>query len=329
MTEPAAAASEPEPAAASPLPCAGGPAAALELRGEQVEMRLGERSWRVRGLGKNTSLEQLRVNVLCARGEAFHLDTLDLYSARQRAAYVKQAAAELGLEEDIVKRDLGRLLLGLEELHERRVQEALRPKEPLAVSLSEEERAEALALLKDPRLLRRILADFERCGVIGEETNLLVGYLATVSRKLERPLGVSIQSSSAAGKSSLMEALLGFVPAEDQAKYSAMTGQSLFYMGERDLRHKVLAIAEGEGAEKASYALKLLQSEGELSIASTGKDPQSGRLVTQEYRVEGPVWLRSPPPRRWKWTRRCRTAAWSLRSTRPRADPRHPAAPAS
>jgi hypothetical protein len=62
-------------------------------------------------------------------------------------------------------------------------------------------------------------------------------------------------------------------------------------MGEADLQHKILAIAEEEGAEKATYALKLLQSEGELSIASTGKDPTTGRLVTQEYRVEGPVMI--------------------------------------
>src|SRR5262249_36120534 len=31
--------------------------------------------------------------------------------------------------------------------------------------------------------------------------------------------------------------------------------------------------------------------EGELMIASTGKDPATGRLVTQEYRVEGPVMI--------------------------------------
>ncbi|MFQ5353214.1 MAG: hypothetical protein ACE5D3_09115, partial [Candidatus Binatia bacterium] len=66
---------------------------------------------------------------------------------------------------------------------------------------------------------------------------------------------------------------------------------SLFYMGNQDLRHKVLAIAEEEGASRATYALKLLQSEGELTIASTGKDPQSGKLTTHEYRVEGPVTL--------------------------------------
>ena len=40
-----------------------------------------------------------------------------------------------------------------------------------------------------------------------------------------------------------------------------------------------------------AYALKLLQSEGELTIASTGKDPATGRLVTQEYRVRGPVMI--------------------------------------
>ena len=79
------------------------------------------------------------------------------------------------------------------------------------------------------------------------------------------------------------------MPEEERVSYSAMTGQSLFYMGETDLAHKVLAIAEEEGAERASYALKLLQSEGELTIASTGKDPHSGKLVTHEYRVQGPV----------------------------------------
>ncbi len=70
-----------------------------------------------------------------------------------------------------------------------------------------------------------------------------------------------------------------------------MTGQSLFYMGETNLKHKILAIAEEEGAHNASYALKLLQSEGEVTIASTGKDDESGDLVTKEYKVEGPVML--------------------------------------
>jgi hypothetical protein len=140
-------------------------------------------------------------------------------------------------------------------------------------------------------LLDRVLSDFERCGIVGERENKLLSYLAVTSRKLDTPLAVMIQSSSAAGKSSLMDAALSLMPDEECVRYSAMTGQSLFYLGEQDVRHKILAIAEEEGASRASYALKLLQSEGELTIASTGKDPESGKLVTHTYRVEGPVMI--------------------------------------
>ncbi|MGH3442519.1 MAG: DNA primase, partial [Nitriliruptorales bacterium] len=87
----------------------------------------------------------------------------------------------------------------------------------------------------------------------------------------------------------LMDAVLSFVPGEEQVAYSAMTGQALYYLGDVGLSHKVLSIAEEEGASRAAYALKLLQSEGALSIASTGKDPATGRLVTHDYQVEGPV----------------------------------------
>ena len=139
------------------------------------------------------------------------------------------------------------------------------------------------------RELAAIARAYDDAGIVGEQTNLLAAYLACASRKLAKPLAVIIQSTSAAGKSTLMEAVLSFFPPEEQVKYSAMTGQSLYYLGETNLKHKILAIVEEEGAEKASYALKLLQSEGELTIASTGKDPHSGRMETQEYHVEGPV----------------------------------------
>ena len=88
-----------------------------------------------------------------------------------------------------------------------------------------------------------------------------------------------------------MDAVLRFMPPEEQVGYSAMTGQSLFYMGGMELAHKILSIAEEEGVAQASYALKLLQSEGQLTIASTGKDPGTGRMETQEYHVEGPVMI--------------------------------------
>jgi DNA primase catalytic core len=279
---------------ASPMPVMTPVAVEAETAGDEVRIQLGDRRWRIRGMSRNLSVELLRVNVLVSRpdaerGQAFFVDTLDLYSARQRSLFIKEAADELGVEPKVIKRDLGRVLLKLEELQEQAIAAAAAPKEAAPAPMPERARAAAMAFLEDEHLLERILSDFERCGVVGEQTNKLVGYLTAVSRKLEEPLAVVIQSSSAAGKTSLMEAVLAFFPEEERVKYSAMTGQSLFYMGERDLAHKILAIVEEEGAERATYALKLLQSERELTIASTGKDPTTGRLVTHEYRVEGPV----------------------------------------
>jgi len=283
------------------LPASPMPTTARELpmtvkdgeHGREVTLTLGEdkdaRRYRVRGLAKNLAVDVLKVNLMVSTGDAFHVDTLDLYGAKPRGHYVVQAAQETGIDERILKADLGRVLLALEQLQDETIAKTLTA-EPQP-QMDEAEAQAAMALLKAPDLIERILADYAACGLVGEETNKLVGYLAAVSRKLDKPLGVVIQSSSAAGKSSLMDAVLAFVPEEEKVKYSAMTGQSLFYMGETNLKHKALAIVEEEGASRASYALKLLQSEGELTIASTGKDPQSGNLITQQYRVEGPVAL--------------------------------------
>ncbi len=276
---------------ASPLPPAPSVSLDAELRDNEVILAFAERRYRVRGLAKNLAYDLLKINLLTSIGDAFHVDTLDLYNARARQSYISQAAIELRVTEECLKSDLGRVLLRLEALQDQQIQTALKPKLPEAVTMSATEHDAALALLRAPDLVTRLLADYAACGLIGEETNKLVGYLACVSRKLDRPLGVVIQSSSAAGKTSLMDTVLAFVPPEDKVKYSAMTGQSLFYMGETNLKHKVLAIVEEEGASRASYALKLLQSEGELTMASTGKDPVTGNLVTQPYRVEGPVAL--------------------------------------
>ena len=285
-----AAPSLPEPTLASPLPPAPQEDAPVEQSDAELVLAYGERRYRVRGWKKPLNPEALKVNLLVSKGEGFHVDTFDLYQAKARAAFIKQAGIELGEAEDVLKHDLGRVLLKLEELQAAHLQAALK-KEDEAPALSDAEQAAALELLQSPELLARILADFDACGVVGEETNKLVGYLAAVSRQLDKPLAVLIQSSSAAGKSSLMDAVLALMPEEACVRYSAMTGQSLFYMGETNLKHKILAIAEEEGAAQASYALKLLQSDGQVSMASTGKDATTGLLTTHEYKVEGPVML--------------------------------------
>lgn len=252
-----------------------------------ITITVNDRIYRVRGLSPKRN-DSMKVNLRLVYHDHLYIDTIDLYNAKHRNQYLAGAVKETNLDEAILRSDQARLIVKLEEIQEQLANGQLKA-QTKAYQLTKEETEEALAYLKSPDLVQKIIADFAACGTVGEETNKLVGYLAAVSRKLDDPLAVLIMSRSAAGKSSLQDAILAFVPDEDKVRYTAITGQSLFYLEEDALVHKVLAIAEGEGAEKATYAIKTMQSDKHLTIASTGKDPVTGKMRTQEYQVKGPI----------------------------------------
>ncbi|MCV8789436.1 CHC2 zinc finger domain-containing protein [Escherichia coli] len=233
------------------LPAVSAPAPGVSVEtladGELMVALPGER-WTIRGVSRKTNAAAMKVNaqVLDTESGVVFADAVDMMSARSRGGYARAAAAELGLAEGDLRRSLGKVLLALEHW-----QAAPEPANA-APEMTPEDREAALELLRSPDLASRIAADMAACGVVGESTNLTAAYLAAVSRKLDRPLAVLIQSSSAAGKSSLMDAVLNLIPPEERLQYSAMTGQSLFYLGETNLQHKILAIAEEEGVRQAA-----------------------------------------------------------------------------
>jgi DNA primase len=161
------------PAATLPTPVCNIPA---EVKPNEIIISQKNRRWRIRGLARNTTYEIMKVNVQVSKDDKFHVDSLDLYAAKHRTGYIKQAAAELQVGEETIKKDLGKVLLKLEDLQDAMIKQALEPKKKEVV-LTEKEKEEALALLRYPDLLGRILQDFEKCGVVGEKTNKLVGYL--------------------------------------------------------------------------------------------------------------------------------------------------------
>lgn len=274
-----------EPAQENPTPFS--ELSPLTQNGDIHTFTVEDRSYRVGGLHQNNSFESLRITLRATCQNCIHVDTLDLYRDTDRRKYIHRAAEELIVEKKIIKNDIGQLILALEDAQEQRLETA--HDESKEYELTDEERQQALDFLRAPKLIGNIRDAYQQSGIIGETTNTLAAYLACTSRKLDKPLAIIIQSTSAAGKSTLMDAVLSFFPEEQKIEYSAMTGQSLYYFGNGELKHNILSISEEEGADKITYALKILQTEGKLKIASTGKDPDTGRIETQEYSVEGPV----------------------------------------
>jgi DNA primase catalytic core len=248
-------------------------------------LTLHGREYRIRGLSP-VGLERLKVNVRLTVGGSFHLDTLDLYQARARALFAQTAQKLCNVAEQSVNADL---LLMIERLEATRLEMRSKGAEDTDAPMTPDDRAAALAYLRDPKLCERICEDFRRCGFVGERATVLTAYLAAVSRKLAEPLAILIVARSGAGKSALQDALCAFVPPEETVRVTRLTGQALFYKDPNSLRHKVLAIAEDEGAQAAVYSLRTLASDQRLSIAATRTDPQTGKLHTEHYEVFGPV----------------------------------------
>jgi len=247
-----------------------------------------DRRYTVKGL-KGHGLDKLKVTVRLDVGELFNLDTLDLYSQRAREGFSQAAEKLLKADPAKVNRDLLHLAERLEAQRARLKADKDQGDETQEMTATERE--EALQLLRDPNLLDRILDDMEKLGCVGEREALALGVLGTVSRLLDKPLGLLLLARSGAGKTTVQDAVTDFVPSESLVKYTRITGQALFYKDEDALVNKVLAIEEEGGAESASYAIRNLQSSQTLTIGATRTDPANGKRSTESYTVNGPVFI--------------------------------------
>ena len=245
-------------------------------------LKKASRTYEVKGISRQGT--QLRVTIKASRpGDLFELATIDLYSHRSRLWFAGLCAKLFATTEDETRADVNDVLGRLENQHGDKAAEAN------TVQLTDAERDEAQELLTAPNLIDRIAEDLETVGYTGERTNKLLCYLTAVSRKLDEPLSMLIQSRSAAGKSALQDAILSLVPDEDSLHYSRVTDQALFYQSEDALAHKLLAIEEADGMGGAAYSIRAMQSAKRLTVAATAKDPTTGKMRTEQYTVRGPL----------------------------------------
>jgi hypothetical protein len=139
-------------------------------------MDIEGREYRVAGLEKTVGTDALKIALRLRLGgqsgsDRFHLDQVDLCRDMERRRFVERAAEETGLTADLLKRDLGRLLLAVEQAQT----ELSKPQAPTGhvVTLTPEEREAALTWLREPNLIGRLRAAFHQAGIIGEESNTL------------------------------------------------------------------------------------------------------------------------------------------------------------
>ena len=158
----------------------------------------------------------------------------------------------------------------------------------------ETEKAEAWQLCRvlaeSVDILDRFAAVLRDLGVVGEERNAKLLFLALITRFLKRPVSVAVKGPSSGGKSFILERVLQFFPSEAVYCLTAMSERALAYT-EGDLRNRFLVIFEAAGlsGEFASYLIRSLLSEGRLVYEVVEKTAQG--LRPRRIEKEGPTGL--------------------------------------
>jgi hypothetical protein len=232
---------------------------------------------------QSTLMGRLRVTVKVTRGDALHVDTLDLYASRSRAEFARRVAKAFTVDEAAVESALMALLVQAEQSAASTKDDG---SETAAPAMTDAERAEALSLLKRPDLLDQVAADIDALGYVGEDVNKRLLYLVAISRKLSDPLSALILSQSGAGKSGITEVIERLTPPEDVVLLTRLTPQSLYYVAPGFLDQKLIIVEERYGSMEADYSIRVLQSRKKLIAAAPVKDPQTGNMRTKIFTVE-------------------------------------------
>jgi hypothetical protein len=237
-------------------------------------------------IGLERTKRSLRATIRAERGEKKTAVTLDFNQLRSRREFNGEMARVFQEPVDRIESDLGKLQ---DACDLRLTQTDLPMSDSVTDAIAEGDRREAELMGKDPDLFRIVTEDHRVFGIAGEDDNIRLCFLATVSRKMTDPLAVMFISSFGVGKNTIADKARDLCPPEDQFDATYISGKALFHVAAHALKNKLVTIGEQEGAKHANYPLRSLMSAKSLTAIITARDPVSGRLQAETKRIEGPV----------------------------------------
>ena len=212
-------------------------------------------------------------------------DTFDVAVDAQRRRFAANAGVTVGITSQVLLQQLTALdqaVAGLRRVAESPV--------PIGQSLSAAEQAEAMAALRSPDLLDRLLADLTALGCVGEDQQKRALLLCALSRKLDEPVWASYQAAPGIGGCDLLDTIAAMTPPEDVIAVSRLSGAALYQAEPNSLRHRLLLIADAQAiTDEVAVALRILRNRGALSATQMNRSTPSGRTGIAIHEVRGPL----------------------------------------
>jgi DNA primase catalytic core len=215
-------------------------------------------------------------------------DDVNLYSHGSMQKLVQNIAETLELSTSLVIKTLTDLTEKLEEYRLQERTEHVKALQPKLYEMSEAEKAEATAILKDKNIIQNTMQSIEKSGLVGEQKNGLLLFLLYLSRFFDEPLHAIIFGKSGSGKTYLQTKVSDCLPEESVRTITSLTENTLYYSVKDFWKHKVLLIEDLEGVYNAFLPLREFMSKQSITKLTTDKDAK-GNNVQKILTVEGPV----------------------------------------
>jgi DNA-binding HxlR family transcriptional regulator len=215
--------------------------------------------------------------------------TLDLYNDSQNDKLIRTLCDKYELQLLEVSKVLNLLTSQLEEYRLDNLKYTGTSKK-IAFELSEEDKSNAVKKLRNKNLLNEVIKSLNTTGIIGENENALILFLALASHKYSNPFSVLCLAKSGIGKSYIIQKLSECMPINSFSFHTQISENALYYFDSKELQNKALLIEDLEWTHNMLSPLATLQSQGKLIKTRTIKD-KDGMFHSTTFEVVGNLCL--------------------------------------
>jgi len=215
--------------------------------------------------------------------------TLDLYNDNQSDKLIRTLCDKWELKLSDVSKSLYELTLQLEDYRLNELRYAGKTK-PVEFEPNEEDKKRAIQFLKNKNLLQNLIKNLNTTGILGEDENAVILFLALASYKFNNPFSVLCLAKSGIGKSYILQKLSECMPDGSFSFHSQISENALYYFNSHDLQNKALLVEDLEWTYKMLQPLSTLQTQGKLIKTRATKD-KDGMLHSTTFEVRGNLCL--------------------------------------
>lgn len=215
--------------------------------------------------------------------------TLDLYNDNQTDKLIRTICEKWELKLIEVSKTVHEFICELESYKLERLKYP-KGKELSTFDLSQEEQQTAKKYLSEKNLIQNLKTDFKNLGILGEDENALILFLAMASHKYENPFSVLCLAKSGIGKSYLLQKLSSCMPQNAYSFHTQISENALYYFDSDQLDGKVLFIEDLDWTHQMLTPLATLQTQGKL-IKTRATKNKDGLLHSTTFEVSAKLCL--------------------------------------